>query len=89
MSSSTGDAAAKPYVPAATNPAPWPTGDGTSPATGVDTSALATIVDDAFVGSDDPMGMAARGVAVVQDGKLILLGDGAASSPTPRCSAGP
>ena len=78
----TPDPAAKPYVPAATNPAPWPTGDGTSPATGVDTSALATIVDDAFVGSDDPMGMAARGAAVVQDGKLILLRDGAGIEPS-------
>jgi CubicO group peptidase (beta-lactamase class C family) len=70
------DPAAKPYVPAAADPAAWPEGDGTAAASGVDTAALTKIVDDALVGSDDPMGMAARGVAVVQDGKLVLLENG-------------
>ena len=75
------DPAATPYVPAPADPRPWPAGDGTTPVAGVDTAALTQVVDDAFVGSDDPMGMAARGVAVVQDGKLVLLRDGAGLQP--------
>jgi CubicO group peptidase (beta-lactamase class C family) len=75
------DPSAKPYVPAASNPAPWPAGDGTVTATGVDTAQLSKIVDAAFVGSDDPMGLAARGVAVVQHGKLLLLKDGTGIKP--------
>jgi CubicO group peptidase (beta-lactamase class C family) len=75
------DPSAKPYVPAASNPAPWPAGNGTVTATGVDTAALSRIVDAAFVGSDDPMGLAARGVAVVQHGKLLLLKDGTGIKP--------
>ena len=71
------DPSAKPYVPAPRNPAAWPAGDGTTTVTGVDTTVLTKVVDDALVGSDDPMGLAARGVAVVQDGKLLLLEDGA------------
>ncbi|MFN8157882.1 MAG: serine hydrolase [Candidatus Nanopelagicales bacterium] len=75
------DPSAKPYVPAKADPAPWPAGDGTSTATGVDTAALQKVVDAAFVGSGDPMGLAARGVAVVQDGKLVLLEDGTGIEP--------
>ena len=70
------DPTAKPYVPAKADPTAWPAGDGTSPASGVDTAALTKVVDAAFEGSGDPMGLAARGVAVVQDGKLVLLKDG-------------
>ena len=76
------DPSAKPYVPASPDTAAWPAGDGTtSAADGVDTAALTKVVDDAFVGSDDPMGLAARGVAVVHDGKLVLLQDGAGIEP--------
>ncbi len=71
------DPSAKPYVPAPASGAAWPQGDGTSTVTGVDTAALTKVVDSAFVGSSDPDGLAARGVAVVQDGKLVLLKDGA------------
>lgn len=74
------DPAATPYVPAPRDPAAWPAGDGTAAVSGVDTAKLTTVVDDAFAGSDDPMGLAARGVAVVQDGKLVLLQDGAGIS---------
>lgn len=70
------DPTAKPYVPAPANPAAWPAGDGTTPSSEVDTAALTKVVDAAFEGSDDPMGLAARGVAVVQSGKLLLLKDG-------------
>ncbi|MGD9956348.1 MAG: serine hydrolase domain-containing protein [Candidatus Nanopelagicales bacterium] len=70
------DPAAEPYVPAPRDAAAWPAGDGTGTVDGVDTGALVKVVDDAFEGSDDPMGMAARGIAVVQDGTLVLLQDG-------------
>ena len=75
------DTSAKPYVPAPTDPAAWPAGDGTVTATGVDTATLTKIVDAAFAGSDDPMGLSARGVAVVQHGKLLLLRDGTGIKP--------
>ena len=75
------DPAATPYVPAAANPAPWPQGQGTEAESGVDTSKLKNIVDAAFVGSSDPNGLAARGVAVVQHGKLLLLRDGTGITP--------
>jgi len=75
------DPAATPYVPAAADPAAWPAGGGTSAVDGVDLAALTSVVDDAFAGSDDPMGMAARGVAVVQDGRLVLLRDGKGIAP--------
>ncbi|HET7902232.1 MAG TPA: serine hydrolase [Candidatus Nanopelagicales bacterium] len=75
------DPTAVPYEPNPTDPAAWPTGDATTTVPGVDTAALTKVVDAAFVGSDDPMGLAARGVAVVQHGKLVLLKDGAGIKP--------
>ena len=75
------DPSAKPYVPAPADEASWPTGIGTQTSPGVDTAALARIVDAAFVGSDDPNGLSARGVAVVQHGKLLLLRDGTGIKP--------
>ena len=75
------DPSAKPYVPAAADPAAWPAGEGTVTTTGVDTATLSKVVDAAFVGSDDPMGLSARGVAVVQHGKLLLLRDGTGIKP--------
>lgn len=70
------DPSAKPYVAAPKDDAAWPVGQGTSSVPGVDTAALTGVVDDAFAGSDDPNGLAARGIAVVQDGKLVLLQNG-------------
>lgn len=76
------DPSAKPYVPAPADPAAWPAGDGSesaaaATASGVDLPVLEKVVDDALVGSDDPDGLAARGVAVVKGGTLVLLRDGA------------
>lgn len=57
-------------------PAQWPAGD--SPARkrqwpdGVDAPALTAAVDSAFQGAGDPAAANARGVAVVQDGKLLV-----------------
>ncbi len=72
------DPTAVPYTPAAPDPAEWPAGDAVSgdPSAGVDMDALEQVVEEAFVGSGDPLAANARGVAVVQDGKLLLVRDG-------------
>jgi CubicO group peptidase (beta-lactamase class C family) len=80
------DPSAKPYVPAAANPAPWPKGDAAVSAgelgtLGVDADRLDALLDKAFVGSGDPNGINARGVAVVQGGKLLVLRDGTGIAP--------
>ena len=80
------DPTAKPYVPAPANPAPWPTGDGPVASTelstlGVDTAKLNSLLDKAFADSGDPNGVNARGVAVVQAGKLLVLRDGKGIAP--------
>jgi hypothetical protein len=75
------DPSAKPYVPAAADPRPWPQGDAPVAATqlaalGVDSAKLTSVLDAAFADSGDPTGVNARGVAVVQDGRLLVLRDG-------------
>jgi CubicO group peptidase (beta-lactamase class C family) len=75
------DPSAKPYVPAPANPAPWPKGDAPVSASelsaaGVDTAKLNSVLDKALADSGDPNGVNARGVAVVQGGKLLVLRDG-------------
>jgi CubicO group peptidase (beta-lactamase class C family) len=80
------DPSAKPYVPAAADPAPWPTGDAPVASSalsglGVDKSMLDAILDKAFADSGDPDGVNARGVAVVQGGKLLVLRDGTGIAP--------
>jgi CubicO group peptidase (beta-lactamase class C family) len=71
------NAAAEAYVPASATTTLWPQGDqpldeADWPA-GVDAAALNKVVDDAFVGAGDIAAANARGVAVVQDGKLLVL----------------
>ncbi len=70
------DPAAVAYVPSADESAPWPQGDAAVPSdqwpAGVDAQALTATVDAAFVGAGDPAAANARGVAVVQDGKLLV-----------------
>ena len=80
------DPSAKPYVPAAANPAAWPTGDAPVSASelgtlGVDSTKLGAVLDKAFADSGDPNGVNARGVAVVQGGKLLVLRDGTGIAP--------
>lgn len=66
-----------PYQTSPPNPAQWPQGDATAPQSewpaGVDAAALNTIIDEAFVGAGDIAAANARGVAVVQNGKLLAL----------------
>lgn len=73
------DPASSSFEPAAPAPEQWPDGDAVvaEPPAGVDTAALAEVVDAAFVGSGDPAAANARGVAVVQDGQLLVARDGA------------
>jgi len=80
------DATAKPYVPKAADPAPWPKGDAPVSTTelsalGVDSSKLTAVLDKAFADSGDPNGVNARGVAIVQGGKLLVLRDGTGIAP--------
>jgi len=79
------DPAAEPYVAATPDPRPWPTGEAAVPEAdwprGVDAAALTGVVDAAFEGSGDPLAANARGVAVVQDGRLLVLRDGADVAP--------
>ncbi len=69
------DPASVPYVPATPNPAPWPAGDAPVPpaswGAGVNAAGLQKVVDQVFVGADDPTAANARGVAVVQNGSLL------------------
>ena len=74
------DPSATPYVAPSPRPAPWPQGDATAPQqqwpNGVDATKLEAVVDAAMKGSGDPTAANARGVAVVQDGKLLIERDG-------------
>ena len=70
------DANAVPYDPASQKPAPWPIGNTPLPSSqwgaGVDVAGLQSVVDKAFVGAGDPTAANARGVAVVQDNRLLV-----------------
>jgi CubicO group peptidase (beta-lactamase class C family) len=70
------DPKAQPYQPQAPTGA-WPAGDTQLPAAqrpaSVDSDALEAAVDAALVGAGDPAGANARGVAVVQGGRLLVL----------------
>lgn len=70
------DPNAVPYQPSV-NPAQWPEGDAPLPQAewpeGVDAAALNTVVQQAFVGSGDIAAANARGVAVIQNGKALVL----------------
>lgn len=74
------DPTAVPYQAAPADPAPWPQGDAAVPEdqwpAGVKATELKKVVDDAFADSGDPQGANARGVAIVQNGKLLLVRDG-------------
>ena len=73
------DPLARPYKPSVDNVHPWPQGDAALPVgewdKGVDAIKLQQVVDEAFVGAGDPKGANARGLAVVQHGRLLLLRD--------------
>ena len=74
------DPTAVPYQAAPANPAPWPAGDSVAPESdwpaGVKGDDLKAVVEEAFADSGDPLGANARGVAVVQDGKLLIVRSG-------------
>jgi len=74
------DPSAVPFQAPPADPAPWPQGDAALPESqlpeGVKAAELEQVVDEAFADSGDPQGANARGVAIVQDGKLLLVRDG-------------
>ena len=70
------DPAAKPYTPTVDAGQAWPMGEAALPSaewTGVDKSRLEKVADDAFIGAGDPLAGNARGLAVVQHGRLLVL----------------
>ena len=71
------DPTAQPYRPVADLTQPWPQGDAATTVSqwglGVDAGRLQKVVDDAFVGAGDPQAANARGLAVVQHGRLLVL----------------
>lgn len=77
------DPVAVPFAPSPPDPNPWPVGDAAVAAlpAGVDEAALTSVVDAVFEGAGDPAAANTRGVAVVQDGQLLLSRDGAGIPP--------
>jgi CubicO group peptidase (beta-lactamase class C family) len=73
------DASARPYVPTVDASRPWPRGEAAVPPAqwgpGVDAARLQQVADAAFVGAGDPLAGNARGLAVVQGGRLLVLRD--------------
>jgi len=74
------DPSAQPYTPAVTKK-DWPKGDGLTVPKHADLTALTKVADQEFYGSGNPSLGNARGMAVVQDGKLLVLRDGLGISP--------
>ncbi len=74
------DPTAEPYAVSAST-SHWPAGDGVTAPKSEDLSALNRVVQGAFVGSGDPSLANARGVSVVQNGKLLVLKDGEGLAP--------
>ena len=73
------DASARAYTPAVDSAHPWPQGEAALPTAqwgaGVDAAKLSAVADDAFVGAGDPRAANARGLAVVQHGRMLVLRD--------------
>ena len=73
------DPSVKSYTPAVDPSQPWPLGEAALPAAqwgaGVDAARLEKVAADAFIGAGDPLAANARGLAVVQHGRLLLLRD--------------
>ena len=63
------------YKPAPPNPAPWPQGDAAVPQAqwgpGISAPQLEQVLNSAMAGAGDPNGSNPRGVAVVQNGRLL------------------
>lgn len=69
--------AAEPYTPTADATTAWPQGDAAVAQDewpeGVDAAQLSSVVESGMVGAGDPSAANARGIAVVQDGALLVL----------------
>jgi hypothetical protein len=79
------DPTAKPYQPSFDSAVPWPRGDAAETSAqwgaGIDAARLAQVADQAFIGAGDPKGANARGLAVVYQGRLLLLRDAPGFAP--------
>ena len=79
------DASAKAYQPAVDGSKPWPEGDAAlAPKAwgpGANAVKLQQVVDAAFVGAGNPSAANARGLAVVHQGRLLLLRDAPGFAP--------
>ncbi len=73
------DASARPYAPSVDLVQTWPKGEAPIPLAdwgdGVDVAKLKAVVDTAFIGAGDPLAANARGLAVVQHGRMLVLRD--------------
>lgn len=71
------DASAAPYTPVADPGRPWPAGDAALPlaqwGAGGDAAKLEQVAAAAFQGAGDPLAANARGLAVVQHGRMLVL----------------
>ena len=71
------DATAQAYAPQADTGQPWPKGEAALAASqwgdGVDAEKLKTIAESVFVGAGDPQAANARGFAVIQHGRMLVL----------------
>ncbi|MDE2416813.1 MAG: serine hydrolase [Burkholderiales bacterium] len=71
------DTTAQAYKPATNAAQPWPQGDATLPVAdwgaGVDAQKLQHVVDAAFEGAGNPLAANARGLAVVHQGRLLVM----------------
>jgi len=71
------DPQATAYTPVSDASRPWPQGEAAVPASqwgaGVGAARLQQAVDQAFVGAGNPLAANARGLAVIQHGRLLVL----------------
>ncbi len=79
------DAAAMAYTPASDASQLWPAGDAAVPVAqwgaSVDSAKLQQVVTDAFRGSGDPLAANARGLAVLQHGRMLVLRNASGFAP--------
>ncbi|MFZ4479041.1 MAG: serine hydrolase domain-containing protein [Rhodoferax sp.] len=79
------DASARAYTPAPDLSQPWPIGEAALPVaqwgSGVDAARLEKVAADAFIGAGDPLAGNARGLAVLQHGRMLVLKNGAGFGP--------
>ena len=86
------DATAVAYTPVVDTDQPWPKGEVAIPVAqwgeGVDAQKLEQVAEQVFVGAGDPQAANARGFAVVQHGRMLVLRKPRALLRALACTAG-